>query len=133
MPERFCVPCHRALAPDELAHLHATWFYDMDSSRVWSEYPSLAMRTYFTQWLREVHQVQLMNSALPFLPPGVQDHQRLVDATEALRLALGLPHVRSLLDLLDAVLARLGEVSGSGSRVPRSQPATTNQQPETAL
>ncbi len=107
MSERFCVPCYRALAPDELAHLHAAWFLDLDSSVVWSQFPSLAMRRHFAQWLREVHQVQLVNSALPFLPPEVTDHQRLVDATSALRGALGLPHVRSLLDLLDAVLARL--------------------------
>ncbi len=131
MSERFCVPCHRAMEPDELAHLHATWFYDMDSTTVWSEFPSLAMRRPFEQWLREVHQVQLVNSALPFLPPGVQDHQRLVDATAALRLALGLPHVRSLLDLLDAMLARLGEVPGSGSLVSGSnqEPGTTHQEP----
>jgi len=110
MSERFCVPCHRALEPGELEHLHATWFFDMNSQTVWSELPSLSLRRHFETWLKERHRVQLVNTALPFLPPGVVDHQRLVDATAALRLALGLPHVRSLLDLLDAVLVRLAEV-----------------------
>jgi hypothetical protein len=63
----------------------------------------------FEQWLAQTQKTQLVNDALRLLPPEVVAQERLVEATEALRLALGLPHVRSLLDLLDAVLVRLAE------------------------
>ncbi len=130
MTEPTCGQCQRALEPGELTHLHMTKFYDVASCTFWSEFPTVRMYRLFDQWLRETQQTQLVDSALPFLPPGVQDHQRLVDATAALRLALGLPQVRSLLDLLDAMLARLG-VPGSGSLVLGSnqRPRTTNQEP----
>ncbi len=130
MSERFCVPCDRALAPDELAHLHATRFYAPGSDAFWTQFPTGRLLKTFSLWLRHAEQTDIHWETLPFLPPDVTDHQRLVDATAALRLALGLPQVRSLLDLLDAVLARLGVPSsrslGLGSH---QRPETSNQRP----
>jgi hypothetical protein len=109
MSERFCVPCHRALEPGELVHLHAESLYAMDSQRLWLQFPTVAMYNDFKTWLREVHQVQLLSAALPDLPPDVDDYERLIEACQALRHALGIPRPHSMLDLLNAMLARLAE------------------------
>lgn len=110
MRERTCGQCHRALAPGELTHLHMTRFYAVGGNTFWTHVPTTAMLRLFERWLAETKGLQLVNDALHLLPPEVVAQERLVEATEALRLALGLPHVRSLLDLLDAVLVRLAEV-----------------------
>jgi hypothetical protein len=104
-----CVQCRRDLEPGELQHLHMTRFFSGAEPPFWTHFPTTRMLRQFEEWLRQTQQVQLFNDALPFLPPAVVAQERLVEATEALRLALGLPHVRSLLDLLDAVLVRLRE------------------------
>ena len=70
MSAKACVPCQRALAPGELAHLHMTRFYAVGGHTFWTYFPTTRMLRLFEQ---------------------------------------GLSHVRSLLDLLDAVLVRLAE------------------------
>lgn len=109
MSPRTCGQCHRDLAPGELTHLHLTRFYAVGGDTFWTHVPTTALLRLFEQWLAQTQGVQLVNDALRLLPPEVVAHERLTDATEALRLALGLPHGRSLLDLLDAVLGRLRE------------------------
>ena len=109
MSPRTCGQCHRALAPGELTHLHLTRFYAVGSDTFWTHVPTTALLRLFERWLAQTQKMQLVTDALLLLPPAVVDQERLVEATEALRLALGLPHVRSLLDLLDAVLVRLRE------------------------
>ena len=110
-----CLQCNRVLGQDESAHLHVTRFFDIDSTVFWTAFPTTGMLEELAAWLRETRKTQLIWESLPFLPPGVYDYERLAQATEKLRGALGLPHVRSLLDLLDALNVRL---SGAGERGP---------------
>jgi hypothetical protein len=87
-----------------------TRFYAVGGHTFWTHFPTTRMLRLFEQWLAQTQRTQMVNDALRLLPPEVVAQERLVEATEALRVALGLPQVRSLLDLLDAVLGRLREV-----------------------